>query len=98
MSTREFIIVSRHPAAVAWVREKLGEMVADARVLPQATEGDLRGHIVIGNVPLALCSVAHEVWAIEFDGTPPRGTEYSKEEMDAAGAHLAAYRVTPLKT
>jgi len=92
------IIVSRHPGAVAWLREQLLATIAspwaDAPVLATATVGDVAGAIVAGNVPLSLAAAAHAVIAIEFSGTPPRGAEYSIEDMRAAGAFLNTYAVT----
>ncbi len=58
-----------------------------------ATADDVRGKLVYGNLPLGLASEAHAVVAIEFSGPPPRGREYSLQDMEAAGAHLAEYVV-----
>lgn len=54
---------------------------------------DVRGKRVYGNLPLHLAAEAAEVVAIEFNGQPPRGLEYSLEEMKASGAYLATYKV-----
>lgn len=62
-------------------------------ILSTATEGDVIGRIVIGNVPLHLASLALQVWAIEFTGNPPRGQEYTAEDMEASGARIRKYRV-----
>jgi hypothetical protein len=86
------IIVSRHPAAIQFLRRERPELV-DAPVVAQAGPEDVQGRRVFGNLPLALAAVASEVWVIEFMGDPPRGAEYSLAEMDAAGAHLARYVV-----
>jgi putative CRISPR-associated protein (TIGR02620 family) len=95
METRATVIVSRHPGALEWLREHHPQ-VAEAPVVASATPDDVRGRVVIGNVPLHLAAQAAEVWAIEFDGPPPRGAEYSAEDMEAAGARLRRYRVTAL--
>ena len=89
------LIVSRHPAAVEFLRAECPEF-ADVPVLASATPDDVRGKIVGGNLPLALAASAAEVVAIEFGGAPPRGTEYGLVEMRAAGARLARYSVTAL--
>jgi hypothetical protein len=87
------IIISRHPAAVEFVRRERPELV-DAPVVAQATAEDVRGKRVFGNLPLSLAAVAAEVWVIEFSGDPAsRGQEYGLAEMDAAGARLARYVV-----
>jgi hypothetical protein len=86
------IIISRHPAAVEFLRRERPDL-ADAPVLPQATTEDVRGRRVFGNLPLSLAALASEVWVIEFAGDPPRGAEYDLAAMDAAGARLARYVV-----
>ncbi len=88
------IIVSRHPAAVEFIRRERPE-TAEAPVVAQATESDVKGKVVFGNLPLHLAAAAREVWVIEFT-QPPRGQEYTIEEMYAAGARLRAYRVIAL--
>lgn len=86
------LIVSRHPAAVEFVRRTAAEF-ADAPVLLQAGPQDVRGKVVAGNLPLQLAALAWEVVAVEFEGQPPRGQEYSLAEMEAAGARLRRYIV-----
>ena len=81
------LIVSRHPAAIEFIREELPEF-ADAPVLATATEDDVRGAVVAGNLPLHLAALASEMIAVEFTGNPPRGAEYSLDDMKAAGAVL----------
>lgn len=106
------LIVSRHPAAVEFIRrEALGGMdaiyVTDdggfhvtsageqrfVPVLSEVTADDVRGKHVAGNLPLHLAEVAEAVYAVEFAGPPPRGREYTVEEMEAAGANLRKYVV-----
>lgn len=87
------IIVTRHPAAEAFIRTAAPEF-ADASCIVSATADDVRGAVVAGNLPLHLAVLAAEVVAVEFDGAPPRGQEYTLADMETAGAHLARYRVT----
>lgn len=98
------IIVSRHPAAIAFIREHLakeqlppcihgGDEGEEIPVVAVATADMVRGKVVYGNVPLHLASAAAAVCVIEFDGPPPRGAEYSLEDMKAAGARLRWYGV-----
>lgn len=89
------VIVSRHPAAIEFIRAERPDF-ADAPVLASASPDDVRGYIVAGNLPLHLAALASEVIAIEFTGQPPRGTEYTIDEMRTAGAHLASYTVRAL--
>jgi hypothetical protein len=85
------LIVSRHPAAVEFIRVHAPEF-HDAPVLAAATAEDVDGAIVAGNLPLHLAALAAEVVAVEFAGQAPRGAEYGLAEMEAAGAHLRRYR------
>jgi putative CRISPR-associated protein (TIGR02620 family) len=91
----EVVIVTRHAGAVEWLRRHHPEL-AEAPVVASATTEVVRGKIVVGNVPLGLAAEAAEVWAIEFDGAPPRGAEFSASDMEAAGARLRRYRVEAL--
>lgn len=86
------IIVSRHPAAIEFIRRE-ARLADDTPVLASATPADVTGAVVYGNLPLHLAALAGLVVAVEFDGDPPRGAEYGLAEMDAAGAHLTKYRV-----
>ncbi|MHB1681570.1 MAG: CRISPR-associated protein Csx16 [Bacilli bacterium] len=87
-----FVIVSRHVAAIEFVR-KSDPRFADAPAMAHATEADVRRRVVAGNLPLSLAALADEVVAVEFTGRPPRGEEYTLEDMVAAGARLQSYVV-----
>lgn len=89
------LIVSRHQAAIDFIRQELPEF-ADAPVLASVGADDVRGAVVAGNLPLHLAALAAEVLAVEFAGAPPRGAEYGIAEMRAAGARIARYRVTAI--
>lgn len=91
----ETIIISRHPAAIEFVKRSVPATLLSP-VLAQAGPDDVRGRIVYGNLPLHLAALAAEVAVIEFTGPAPRGLEYTLEDMDAAGARLARYQVSPL--
>ena len=89
------LIVSRHEATIAWLREQIN---CEAEVLSgNATFDDVRGRVVYGNLPLNLACVAREVWAVQFDSTPPPGVELRREVMEAHGVHVAGYVVTPIE-
>lgn len=62
-------------------------------ILASATEEDVRDKVVYGNLPLHLAAAAQVVFAIEFEGDPPRGAEYTLEDMRRAGAVLRCYQV-----
>lgn len=72
-----------------------GEHVLDRSIPVRAevTADDVRGKHVVGNLPLHLAVLCASVTVIEFAGAPPRGAEYTEEDMAAAGARLARYAV-----
>ncbi len=80
-----YVIVSRHKATVEFILEQVPE-AAGCPVISTATVADVQDKIVIGNIPMGLGAEADAVWAVEFDGAPPRGQEYGLAEMHAAGA------------
>jgi len=86
------VIVSRHPATIEYIREALPDF-AEAPVVAQATPDDVCGNVVAGNLPLHLAALAAEVIAVEFTGAAPRGAEYTRADMEAAGVRLARYHV-----
>ncbi len=101
------VIVSRHQPAVEFIANVIGgtvvsprlvsieseNIIRDIGVLDSATADDVRGKVVAGNLPLHLAAEAETVYAIEFDGAPPRGQEFGLAEMREAGARLVPYRV-----
>lgn len=92
---KDIVIVSRHAAGIEFVKQHLAAGGIDTdkvKVIAQASADDVRGMDVYGNLPLHLAAVAWTVWAIEFD-TPPRGLEYTLDDMRKAGARLQAYTV-----
>lgn len=85
------VIVSRHPAAVEFIKQQTD--ASDAVVMAEVSAKDVEGKIVAGNLPLNLASTAKRIEAIVFDGNPPRGQEYTLEDMYQAGARLESYTV-----
>jgi hypothetical protein len=83
------IVVSRHEGAVQWLRE-LGY---NEPVYDEVSEEQVRDKEVVGNIPLHLAALATSVLAIEFEGRPPRGKDYSADDMRKAGARLVRYKV-----
>lgn len=88
-----YVIISRHPAAIEFIRANDARFLAAPVITGNATPDDVRGKVVAGNIPLSLAALAEEVVAVEFSGAPPRGVEYSAADMDAAGARLERYTV-----
>lgn len=66
-------------------------------VLASATAADVRGKVVAGNLPLHLACLCEQVHAVEFDGAPPRGSEYALADMLAAGARLVPYKIAAIR-
>jgi hypothetical protein len=90
------LIVSRHPAAIEFLRAELGADWADVPAMASAMAEDVADTTVAGNLPLHLAALAAEVICVEFSGDAPRGTEYGVAEMRQAGARLRRYRVEAL--
>lgn len=86
------LIVSRHPATIAYIREMLPEFSA-AKVIENATAEDVRGYAIAGNLPNQLACLADSVITVEFRGAAPRGAEYGRAELEAAGVHFTEYVV-----
>ena len=85
------VIVSRHAGAIEWLRRQ----GITGTVIEQANVADVRGKVVVGNLPLHLAAAAHQVGSIDLPGLTreQRGKDLSAEEMDAAGAVIRWYVV-----
>ena len=90
------LIVSRHPAAVEWVRS-IPEWAQAEVETADVSASALSGREVAGPLPLHLIAQCTRYWAIEFVGPAPRGVEISVAEMIAAGARLVEYRVSAVE-
>ena len=88
------VIISRHPATVAFILAAAKLPASTPVITGNATLADVAGRVVFGNVPLSLAYAAVAVVAVEFTGTPPRGAEYTLDQMVEAGARLTTYRVS----
>lgn len=87
----EIVIVSRHEALVKWLEKQgiSGEVVSHV-----ANADQIRGKVVVGNLPLGLAAEAKEVWSVDMEVPPERrGSEMTLEDMEAFGARLAKYKV-----
>ena len=98
------VVVSRHKATLEFIARHLGGEVGDGAIVNKryrdirvisgnAEVDDVAGKYVIGNIPMRLAIHARAVGCVEFSGTPPRGNEYTLEDMLAAGAKIAGYVV-----
>ena len=88
----EFVIVTRHSGAVAWLAERgiTGEVIAHV-----SDPSQVAGRAVIGSLPLHLATLTKRIGSIDMPGlrADQRGADLSPEEMDAAGAALSWYIV-----
>jgi hypothetical protein len=75
-----YVIISRHPAAIDFIRANDARFLAAPVITGNATPDDVRGKVVAGNIPLSLAALAD-------------GAEYTAADMVAAGARLEAYVV-----
>jgi len=91
----ETVIVSRHSGATEWLKAR----GITGRVIERASEGDVRGNVVIGNLPIELAAEAAVVRVIRFSAPEARkrlaetGGDISMDEMTALGAHLESFIV-----
>ena len=89
------LIVSRHPAAIAFVRETLGWTKVPC--IPGASDQDVTGADVVGNLPLHLATLCGRYRAIELPeigrDSNLRGVELTPEQMRASGARIVEYAV-----
>lgn len=87
------ILVSRHSATIEWLRENFEDLKDALVATGNVNVSDVRDCLVVGNLPLNLAVYPAQYVAVEFSGTPPRGEEYDREAMAAAGVHIKPYVV-----
>lgn len=89
---RNELIVTRHAGLIDWLARRgiTGEVVSHV-----ATHNQVIGKRVYGILPLHLAALAESVIVVDMPDLAPelRGTDLTPEQMDAAGATLARYRV-----
>lgn len=90
------LIVTRHPAAIEFIRQNLLDFQNAEVLIGNVTPDQIRGAHVAGVLPLHLAAVADRVSTIVFDN-PPRGNEYSLDDMIAAGARIETFVVRPIE-
>lgn len=89
--SNNFVIISRHAGAIEW----LARQGITGSVIAQATAEDVRGKVVVGNLPLHLAALALRVGSIDLPNlaAADRGRDLTPAEMDAAGASVQWYEV-----
>lgn len=91
---RQYLVITRHPTLVQYLREQ-GIVGESARVLDTATEADVTGQHVIGNLPIrlaALCASYSECSLVL--GPQDRGvTDLPIERVREIAQPLTTYRV-----
>jgi len=90
------VVVTRHPALVALLRER-GLVSGDCRVIDHAGPDDVRGQDVIGVLPLSLAALARTVTEIPLNLTPEmRGKELDLETLRRIAGEEVKYMVTEM--
>ena len=88
------IVVTRHPALVALLRER-GIISDDVTVIAHATPDQVRGQHVIGVMPLSLAALAASVTEVPLALTPDdRGRELDITRLRQIAGEPVTYRVT----
>ena len=94
MKNKTAVVVTRHPALVALLRER-GLISDDCRVIEHASPDDVRGQNVIGVLPMALAALAASVTEIPLNLTPEmRGKELDIETLRQIAGAAVQYTVT----
>lgn len=90
------IFVSRHPGAIAWAKRHPWGMLVE--FVKHIEVNDISANdVVIGTLPIHLVAEicargAHYMHLALSLKISQRGSELSADDLDAAGAHLVAYR------
>ena len=88
------LVVTRHPALVALLRER-GVIGHEVDVRDHVGAEDVRGRHVIGILPLHLAAVASSVTVVDLALAPAdRGVEISLERLREIAGPATRYRVT----
>lgn len=102
---RRVLLVSRHPAAIDWLWDRLDLATLARHEVVQVEHLDaahmsnlIHGDSVIGTLPIhmvaRLCEKGVEYWHLELDVTERmRGRELTASDMEAGGARLMRYHV-----
>ena len=67
--------------------------VEEVPILTQANKEEVQDKVVYGNLPLHLAQYTKYICAVEFEDTPPRGLEYTLEDMIFAKAKISRYTI-----
>jgi len=88
------IVVTRHPALVALLRER-GLIGEDVSVLQHVTSEDVQGKHVIGVLPLSLAALAASITEVPLNLSPElRGKEIDLETLRKVAGEAVTYKVT----
>jgi len=91
----DVVVVTRHDALVALLRERGIIQGDDVTVLAHASADDVRGRHVIGVLPLSLAALAASVTEIPLSLTPDmRGRELGLDELRGIAGQAVTYQVT----
>ena len=91
------VIATRHNGLLRWLEAHHPELINGAEVLPHITTAEqIRGKVVVGNLPLALAAEAEMVLAPTYEVPAElRGQELATaragNRVGVGGLHLRAY-------
>ncbi len=86
------LIVTRHTAAEEYIRLHIPHF-SHAPISESVSRQDVFGKHIAGNVPLSFAADAASVTSILFETSPPRGAEYTLQDMYDAGVYHATFEV-----
>lgn len=88
------IVVTRHQGLLEWLRSHYPELMEGAEIIPHASAEQVRGKIVVGNLPPALAAEALVIYAPTYEVPAElRGKELSAEDLEGLGCKLEGFRV-----
>jgi len=95
----EKIFVSRHPAALGWLKKHHPKLAKGCVHLTHATPDEVLSATVIGTLPIQLAALAAEYYHLMLNIPPElRGKELTVEDMERCGARLQQFLVKPIKS
>jgi putative CRISPR-associated protein (TIGR02620 family) len=92
-TTETTLVVSRHPAMLALLRER-GIVSENAVILAHVSEGDVKSRHVVGTLPLRLAALTASITEIELRvPADRRGAELGLDELRRYAGATRTYAV-----
>ncbi len=89
------LIVTRHAAAEEYIRLHIPHFF-HAPISETVSRQDVANKHIAGNVPLSFAADAASVTSVLFETNPPRGGEYTLQDMYDAGVYHATFMVSQI--